>query len=162
MDSILQQYSLEESKPVSTPMNPAARLTSAQSPSTTKEIAAMRNVPYHEAVGSLMYATLSTHPDICFAVQTVLRFNSKPGMTHWEVVKRIFKYLKGTKDLWLVYGGEPKELLGFADVDRSMAEDRKAVSGYAFMVNGGAVSWSAKRQEIISLSTTESKYIAAT
>ena len=126
MDSILQQYSLEESKPVSTPMNPAARLTSAQSPSTTEEITAMQNVPYHEAVGSLMYATLNTHPDICFAVQTVSRFNSKPGMTHWEVVKRIFKYLKGTKDLWLVYGGEAKELLGFADsVCRSGPCNRK-------------------------------------
>ena len=55
-----------------------------------------------------------------------------------------------------------KELQGYADADRSMNEDRKAISGYTFMINGGAVSWSAKRQEIISLSTTESKYIAAT
>ena len=53
------------------------------------------------------------------------------------------------------------ELEGYADADSSMAEDRKAISGYAFLVNGGAVSWSAKRQEIISLSTTESEYVAA-
>ena len=52
--------------------------------------------------------------------------------------------------------------MGYADADGSMSEDRKAISGYAFIVHGGAVSWSAKRQEIISLSTTESKYIAAT
>ena len=55
-----------------------------------------------------------------------------------------------------------KELQGYADADGSMNEDRKAISGYAFMINRGAVSWSAKRQEIISLSTTESEYIAAT
>ena len=55
-----------------------------------------------------------------------------------------------------------KQLIGYADADGSMAEDRKAISGYTFMINGGAVSWSAKRQQIISLSTTESKYIAAT
>jgi hypothetical protein len=55
-----------------------------------------------------------------------------------------------------------QELEGYADADGSMAEDRRAVSGYAFLVNGGAVSWSAKRQEIISLSTTESEYVAAT
>ena len=55
-----------------------------------------------------------------------------------------------------------KQLIGYADADGSMAEDRKAISGYAFMINGGAVSWSAKRQQIISLSTTESEYIAAT
>ena len=143
-------------------MDPAARLTSAQSPSTTEELAAMRNVPYHEAVGSLMYATLGTRPDICYAVQTVSRFNNKPGLAHWEAVKRIFRYLSGTKGLWLGYGGQVKELQGYADADGSMNEDRKAISGYAFMINGGAVSWSAKRQEIISLSTTESEYIAAT
>ena len=162
IDSILRRYGFEDLKPISTPMDPNIRLTSAQSPSTTEEIAAMRNVPYHQAVGSLMYATLGTRPDICFAVQTVSRFNSKPGLAHWEAVKRIFRYLKGTKDLWLGYGGVTKELVGYADADGSMAEDRKAISGYAFMVNGGAVSWSAKRQQIISLSTTESEYIAAT
>ena len=109
-----------------------------------------------------MYATLGTRPDICFAVQSVSRFNSKPGLIHWEAVKRIFRYLKGTRDLWLAYGGAAKELVGYADADGSMGEDRKAISGYVFLVNAGAVSWSAKRQEIISLSTTESEYVAAT
>ena len=66
----------------------------------------------------------------------------KPGLAYWEAVKWISKYLK--------------------DADRSTNEDRKAISGHTFIVNGGAVSWSAKRQEIISLSTTESKYIAST
>jgi len=53
-------------------------------------------------------------------------------------------------------------LVGYADADGSMAEDRHAISGYAFMLHGGAVSWSAKRQEIVSLSTTESEYVAVT
>ena len=143
-------------------MDANTRLTSAQSPSTTEEFAAMRNIPYHEAVGSLMYATLGTRPDICFSVQSVSRFNNKPGLSHWEAVKRVFRYLKGTRELWLGYRGKAKELLGYVDADGSMSEDRKAISGYAFIVNGGAVSWSAKRQELISLSTTESEYIAAT
>jgi len=55
-----------------------------------------------------------------------------------------------------------RELRGFSDADGSMAEDRRAISGYAFIINSGAVSWSAKRQEIVSLSTTESEYVAAT
>ena len=100
---------------MSTPMDPNLRLTSAQSPSTTEEFAVMRNVPYHEAVGSLMYPTLGTWPDICFAIQTVSRFNSKPGLPHWEAVKRIFKYLNGTKGLWLGYRGQAKELMGLLD-----------------------------------------------
>jgi hypothetical protein len=162
IDSILRRYGFEDLKPVSIPMDPNIRLSSAQSPSSTEQFAAMRNIPYLEAVGSLIYASLGTRPDISFAVQTVSRFASKPGLPHWEAVKRIFRYLKGTKDLWLGYGGKRRELQGYADADGNMAEDRKAISGYAFIINGGAVSWSAKRQEIISLSTTESEYIAAT
>jgi hypothetical protein len=100
--------------------------------------------------------------DITYAVQTVSRFTKNPGTPHWEAVKKIFHYLKGTKDLWLSYGGQQKDLVGYADADGNMAEDRHTISGYAFILHGGAVSWSTKRQEIISLSTTESEYIAAT
>ena len=65
-------------------------------------------------------------------------------------------------DLWLSYGTVKDKLVGYADADGSMAEDRHAISGYAFMLHGGAVSWSAKQQEIVSLSTTESEYVAVT
>jgi len=61
-----------------------------------------------------------------------------------------------------VYGGIGEEIKGYTDADGNMAEDRRATSGYAFMINGGAVSWSAKRQEIVTLSTTESEYVGAT
>ena len=122
----------------------------------------MRNIPYHEAVGSLMYASLGTRPDITYAVQTVSRFTKNPGVAHWDAVKRIFRYLKGTRELWLSYGEIKRELTGYADADGNMAEDRHAISRYAFLLHGGAVSWTTKRQEIISLSTTESEYIAAT
>ena len=64
--------------------------------------------------------------------------------------------------MWLSYGGQQRELQGYADADGSMAEDRRAISRYAFIIHGGAVSWSAKRQEIVFLSTTESEYVAAT
>ena len=77
----------------------------------------MRNIPYHKAVGSLMYTMLGTRPDICFVVQTVSHFNSKPGLPHWEAIKRIFRYLIGTKDLWLGYGGQDTELVGYGDAE---------------------------------------------
>jgi hypothetical protein len=137
-------------------------LMSAQSPLTMQEIAQMRNIPYHETVGSLMYASLETHPDIMYAVQTVSCFSKNLGTAHWEAVKKKFCYLKGTKELWLSYGGQQKELRGYADADGSMAEDRHAISGYAFLLHGGAVSWAAKRQEIVSLLMTESEYVAIT
>jgi hypothetical protein len=97
-----------------------------------------------------------------FAVQTLSRFTANLGAAHWEAVKRVFHYLKGTRELWLSYGGMGKEMEGYADVDGSMMEDRKAILGYMFIINGGAVSWSTKKQEIISLSMTESEYVAAT
>jgi len=143
-------------------MDPNVRLTSAHSPTSTDDIAKMRDVPYRKAVGSLMYAPLGTRPDITFAVQTLSRFVSNPGPVHWEAVKRVFRYLKGTRELWLSFEGRKVDLEGYTDADGSMMEDRKAISGYVFIVNRGAVSWSAKKQEIVSLSTTESKYIAAT
>ena len=61
-----------------------------------------------------------------------------------------------------MYGGAPSALIGYVDADGSMAEDHRAISGYAFLIDGGAVSWSSKKQEIVSLSTTESEYVAAT
>ncbi len=143
-------------------MDPNTRLTSAQSPKSTEDFAHMQNVPYHEAVGSLMYTSLGTQPDITYAIQTVSRFSTNPGIEHWDTIKRIFRYLKGTKDMWLSYGGQQRELQGYADADGSMAEGRRAVSGYTFMIHSGAVLWSAKCQEIVFLSTTESEYIAAT
>jgi len=105
----------------------------------------MRDVPYCEAVGALNWAALAMHPDIAFAVATVARFAANPGPAHWEAVKRIFRYLLGTCDLWLTYGKASSPLEGYADADGSMAEDWRAISGYAFLIDGGAVSWSSKQ-----------------
>ena len=135
---MLCRYGFDDLKPVSLPMETSIQLTSAQSPSTTQEIAYMRNVPYQEAVGSLMYASLGTRPDITYAVQTVSRFSKNPGQAHWEAVKQIFCYLKGSKELWLTYGGDRKELKGYTDADGSMAEDRHAISRYVFLLHGAS------------------------
>jgi hypothetical protein len=162
IDSILRRYNFDELKPLSTPMDPSIRLSIEQAPSSAAEVAIMRDKPYREAVGALNWAALATRPDIAFAVATVARFAANPGPAHWEAVKRIFRYLAGTRDLWLTYGETQRVLEGYADADGSMSEDRRAISGYAFLIDGGAVSWSSKRQEIVSLSTTESEYVAAT
>jgi len=160
--AILCHYHLADLKPLSTPMDHQVRLSTDQAPASAAECAMMRDVPYHEAVGALNWAALATRPDIAFAVATVACFANNPGPAHWEAVKRIFRYLSGTRDLWLTYGEESSPLAGYADTDGSMAEDRRAISGYAFLIDGGAISWSSKRQEIVSLSTTESEYVVAT
>ena len=90
------------------------------------------------------------------------RFSDNPGFPHWEAVKRIFCYLKGTRDHWLVYGEQGPSISGYTDADGMSNEDRHAISGFAFLIDGGAVSWSSKRQSIVTLLTAEAEYVAAT
>jgi hypothetical protein len=162
IDSIHRRYNLDELKPLSIPMDPAIRLTSEQSPASAVELAIMRDKPYREAVGALNWAALATRPDITFAIGTVARFAANPGIAHWDAVKQIYRYLAGMRNLWLSYGKTKRVVEGYTNADGSMTKDRRAITGYVFLINGGAVSWSSKHQEIVSLSTTESKYVAAT
>jgi len=120
----------------------------------------MTNIPYQKVVGILMYAALGTHLDIVYSVQILSRFSKNSGEIHWKVIKRVFHYLKDTQDLWLTYSSTREELAGFADADGNMVKDYYAILGYAFIINGSAVSWSAKCQEVVILSTTESEYIS--
>jgi hypothetical protein len=104
INSILCQYNLQDLKLVSIPMDINVHLSSSHSPATTAKFAQMHDIPYHEGVGSLMYTSLGTQPNISFVVQTVSHFSTKPGPANWEAVKRIFCYLKGTMELWLSFG----------------------------------------------------------
>ena len=160
--TILARFALTDAKSFPTPMIPGAVYSKKDSPTTQQEIARMRPVPYREAIGSLMYASVATRPDITFAVSTLSQFLDNPGEAHWEAVKRVFRYLSGTRDQALTYGGEVHDLLGFTDADGASQEHRRAISGHAFLFNGGAVSWSSRKQELVTLSTAEAEYVAAT
>ena len=94
-------------------MDPHVQLSVSQSPQTAVEAAEMRNIPYREAVGSLMYASLGTRPDITYAVSILARFSQNPARTHWEAVKCIFRYLAGMKTLKLTYGAVSLDLVGY-------------------------------------------------
>jgi hypothetical protein len=122
----------------------------------------MRRVPYREAVGSLMYAAVGTQPDISFAVSTLSQFLDNPGHIYWEAVKRVLRYLLGTKELRLTFGGGKDELEGFTSAGGASQPHRRAISGHAFLINGGTVSWSSRKQERVTLSTAEAEYVAAT
>ena len=87
-------------------MDPSAPLSKSQSPTKLADIARMKNIPYCEAVGLLMYAAMGTRPNIAFTASTVAQFLDNGGWAHWEAVKRIFRYLQGMQNLELVYGGE--------------------------------------------------------
>ena len=123
----------------------------------------MKDVPYASAIGSIMYAMLCTRPDVCLAISLTGRYQSNPGVDHWTAVKNILKYLKRTKDMFLVYGGD-KELVINGYVDASFDTDpdvSKSQTGYVFILKGGAVSWCSSKQSIMAGSTCEVEYIAA-
>lgn len=162
IESIITRFNFNDLKPSSIPMDPNAPLSKSQSPSKMSDVAKMQQIPFREAVGSLMYAAMGTRPDIAFAVSTVAQYSENPGWAHWEAVKRIFRYLLGTQKLELVYGGEKRGVEGYVDADGASQEHRRAISGYVFLVDGGAVSWSSKKQELVTLSTTEAEYVAQT
>jgi hypothetical protein len=85
-------------------------------------------------------------------------------MSHWNAVKSILKYLRNTKDMVLVYGRCEEELNIKGYVDASFdtdPDDSKSQTGYVFMLNGGAVSWSSCKQELVAQSTMESEYMSA-
>ena len=77
-------------------------------------------------------------------------------------MKRVMRYLSGTRDLELIYGVERHDLLGFTDADGAVQEHRRAISGNVFLMDGGAISWSSRKQELVTLSTAEAEYVAAT
>ena len=149
-------------KSLSTPMDSSIHFLKDQCPQTPEEIADMCKIPYCEAIGSLNYCAVATCPDIAFSVSLLAQFMENPGRVHWEAVKRVFQYLSGTKNWKLPYRITEEGLKGYTDTDGSLKEHHHAISGYAFLVNGGAISWSSKKQSLITLSTAESEYVTAT
>lgn len=96
LEKVLKRFNMIDAKPVSTPLASHFRLSKEQSPKTKQEKDFMAKVPYASAIGSLMYAMVCTRPDIAHAVGVVSRFMSNPGKHHWDAVKWILRYLRGT------------------------------------------------------------------
>ena len=110
-----------------------------------------------------MYAMVCTRLDIAQAVGVISRFMSNLGKQHWDVVKWILRYLKGTSDFVLCFGGKDTLLRGYTDFDMAgNLDNRRSTIGYVFTFFGAAISWASKLQQVVSLSTTKAKYIALT
>ncbi|XP_045783756.1 secreted RxLR effector protein 161-like [Maniola jurtina] len=145
-----------KSNMVSVPVDPHIKLEKG-------ECSADKNIPYREAVGSLMHLAIVSRPDIMFAVSLVSRFLNCYNESHWNAVKKIFKYLKETKNYGLCYlSSTNHEILGYCDADYANDVDtRRSIRGYVFIKNGAAVTWSSQRQQTVALSTTEAEFMAA-
>ena len=108
---------MENAKVVSCPLAAHFKLSRKQCPTTDEQKKEMHHVPYASAVGSLMYAMVCTRPDIAHVVSTVSRFMSNPGIPHWEDVKWILRYLRGSTNLKLCFGDGEAKLIAFSDSD---------------------------------------------
>ena len=121
----------------------------------------MSKIPYALAIESLMYAILCTQPDIFLTVSVTSKYQSNPREKYWIAIKNILKYLRRTKDLFLVFGGGDLQVQGYTDSDfMSDIDDKKSTSYFVFLCNGGMVSWKSFKQPIIADSIIETEYIA--
>ncbi|KAH0820277.1 hypothetical protein GEV33_002514 [Tenebrio molitor] len=137
---------LRNSRPVT-----SARLMGYINKLLKSEEAPDENLPYRELVGALTYLSTATRPDISFAVNYLGQFNNCYGKPHWTAAKRVLRYLKGTTKLGLTFFKKSQFLEG--------PNDRKSFTGYVFMLGGGPVSWDARKQKTVALSSTEAEYM---
>jgi hypothetical protein len=155
---ILERFQMHNSNPVTTPMDSHVKLTKTPDSENYPEIKRV----YQNMVGSLMYAAISTRPDISFAVQTLSQFNLNPGPVHLTALKRVFRYLRGTASLGITYHvNQPTAIELFSDADwGNSTDDRRSITGYLSTYAGGVVTWNSKKQPTTALSSMEAEYMA--
>jgi hypothetical protein len=142
IDKILNWFNMQDSKKDFLPMSHGITLSKKQCPTDLDEQERMRAIPYASAIGSIMYAMICTCSDVSYALSVMSRYQSNYGEAHWTSVKNILKYLKRTKEAFLVFGGEEGLVVkGYNDASfQTDANDSKSQYDFVFCLNGGVVS----------------------
>lgn len=156
LQSVLKRFRMEDCKDIATPMEYGLKLESNEDLQLTDK-------PYRELIGCLMYGMLATRPDLCASISYFSRFQTNAQDDHWNYLKRVLRYVKGTLNAKMVYKREPNDLnlIGYADADwANDINDRKSISGYVFKLFGSTVSWASRKQLCVTVSSTEAEYIA--
>ena len=145
IEKVLERFNMHNAKPVSTPFASYFKLSKEMCPKTQEDMDYMSKVPYASPIGSLMYAMVYTRPDIAHAVGVVSRYMNNPGKEHWMAVKWILRYLKGTTNQALCFGGSNFALQGYIDADMvGDRDDMRSTIGYVFIVGGTNINWVSK------------------
>ena len=154
---VLKRFGMDKSNSVHNPIVPGCKLGKDEGGVKVDK------THFKQMVGSLMYLT-ATRPDMMFVVSLISRYMENPTETHLQVAKRVLRYLRGTLDFGIFYKkGGNSELIAYTDSDYAGdLGDRKSTSGYVFLLSSGTISWLSKKQPVVSLSTTEAEFIAAT
>jgi hypothetical protein len=160
--TLISKYLKEDDYPVSTPLIAGKILSREHNDELTSE----DKEKYRSIIGSLIYLSNGSRPDITYPVSVLAQFVSNPSFEHYNSALRILKYLKGKQDLALSWNREHysnQELVGYSDSDfAGCTETRRSRSGYIFFYNNCAISWKSKKQCNVTLSTCEAEYYAAT
>ena len=147
IEKVLESFGIHRSKPVSTLLATHFKPLVDLSPQSEEEKEHRSRVPYASAVGSMMYAIVCTHLDILQAVSVVSRYMANPGKEHWQAVKWILRYLRGTANVVLVYYRaftNSSSVVGFVDSDYAVDLDKnRSLTGYVFILFGCTISWKA-------------------
>ncbi|QRW07704.1 Copia-like polyprotein/retrotransposon [Ceratobasidium sp. AG-Ba] len=155
INDILARFGMSDCKTCDTPMAESLYLPKLDSPSIDRTL-------YQQLVGSLMYAMISTRADIAFPTGLLAQYAANPGKEHWDAGKRVLRYLKGTSNLGIVYHrSSDLKLLGYVDADYAGDKNTsRSTTGWAFLLAGGVIAYSSRKQPTISLSSTEAEYVA--
>ncbi|XP_070036400.1 secreted RxLR effector protein 161-like [Nicotiana tomentosiformis] len=151
---ILKRFEMESSKIIDTLISTVTRLD-VDEPGFP-----VNKIMYRGIIGSLLYLTTS-RPDIVFSVGICARFQSSPNESHLNVAKIILRNLKGTQDLVLYYpSGDNFDLIGYVDADYAgYLVDRKSTYGMTYFLGSCLISWGARKQNYVALSTAEAEYV---
>lgn len=141
-EDVLEKSGMNHCKPVLTPMNHGTILVKAKEEEKECMVSEYRSI-----LGGLLFLSNRTRPDLSFSVGVVSIFCSKPTETHWVAVKRILRYLSGTRNHGIMFKKEDiQEVISFSDSDfGGSVEDRRSTSGYVFKLASGPISWMSKK-----------------
>lgn len=158
---LLGRYGMSECNAARTPMTPSLELCCKEE--TCDDCELVDGTLYRGLIGRLLYLAGSTRPDISYAVSNLSRFNNKPHPTHLKAAKHVLRYLKGTTEVEIMYRKTGQLLFGHSDADYGNCKlDRKSYTGFIVLLAGGPISWEARKQVTVALSSTEAEYMAIT
>jgi hypothetical protein len=154
---VIKRLCMEDCNPAETPTPPGTKLSKQDEGPTVD------STLYKSLVGSLLYL-IATRPNIMYAVGFVSRFMESPKDSQWKMAKRILRYVAGTLNFGLWYSqSKDNHLSSYTDSDfAGSLDDQKSTSGYAFHLGTNQISWASKKQPIVSISSAEAEYVAAT
>jgi transposase InsO family protein len=161
LEQILSEAQMSDCRPVSTPMVPNISLTKASAPLTQSEVQQFAHMPYARVVGELNFAMRVSRPDIAYAVSTLSKFLSNPGIEHYHQLHHLLRYIRGTTHHSLSFGLSDQGLVGYSDSDfASDKDDSRSIGGYVYYLFGTPISWRSQKQSVVATSSTEAEYIA--